>query len=375
MALKRLVLSAATMAILGCSDGASNGASVPPFAGNLEGGGPPPVDNASEPGQVPTAANPEPSDGAGDAPAAGQVPSEGQNPDNVGLTGNEVPAGSEASAEMGAGAEQPSGMEQPAEEPPPAEETPEEPEPVPEEPAPIVRPALDCGAPPPQLQGGIQGCQVNDQGNVGGQDWFLWYNGAGNGCMTTFDTPSGAFSSQWNSPGDFLARLGFWFDETQTHEELGEIGADLKFTRQGSGGGFSYIGIYGWTVDPLVEFYIVEDAFGGPPRTFGPTQPPPAQGNATFAADGGQYQVRVNRRINEPAITGQNGDFDQIFSIRQSARTCGHVSISEHFRQWENRGLNLGRMKEAKIVVEVGGGNGNGSITFTHANVTVTPPE
>jgi hypothetical protein len=34
-------------------------------------------------------------------------------------------------------------------------------------------------------------------------------------------------------------------------------------------------------------------------------------------------------------------------------------------------GMNLGFAKEAKILVESGGGNG--SITFSHANVTVTP--
>jgi hypothetical protein len=316
---------------------------------------------------VPTAANPEPSDGAGDAPAAGQVPSEGQNPDNVGLTGNEAPAGSEASAEMGAGAEQPSGMEQPAEEPPPAEETPEEPEPVPEEPAPIVRPALDCGAPPPQLQGGVQGCQVNDLGSVGGQDWFLWYD-SGSGCMTTYDTPSGAFSAQWNSPGDFLARVGFWFDETQTFEQLGEIGADMKFTRQGSGGNFSFIGIYGWTVDPLVEYYIVEDSFGN-----GPAQPFNTQQRGNFTVDGGQYNLYTGDRRNLPSILGENADFTQVLSVRQNPRQCGHVSISEHFRRWQGMGINLGLAKEAKILVEVGGGNGNGSITFSHANVTVTP--
>ena len=81
---------------------------------------------------------------------------------------------------------------------------------------------------------------------MGGQDWFLWYSG-GSGCMTAYDNLSGAFTAQWNNPGDFLARIGHWFDETQTFEELGEIGADMAFSKQGSAGGFSFIGIYGWS--------------------------------------------------------------------------------------------------------------------------------
>jgi hypothetical protein len=72
-------------------------------------------------------------------------------------------------------------------------------------------------------------------------------------------------------------------------------------------------------------------------------------------------------------VWGTQFNFQQVLSVRQNPRQCGHVSISEHFRQWGRMGINLGLMKEAKVLVEAGGGNG--SITFTHANVTVTPPE
>lgn len=376
MALKRLITSAATIAVLGCSDGATEGGALPPaFGGPLPSdvGSTPQVDNTGAAGQAPATTAPDPSSsGAGQAPAPGQAPSEGQNPDNISIGNTEgsgaQAGGGQAPTETAAGGEQVSGEEQPsAEPPPPAAETPvePEPEPVPEEPPPIVRPPLNCGAPPPALQGGIQGCQSEDQGSVGGQSWFLWYTG-GSGCMTTYDNLSGAFSANWNNPGDFLARIGFWFDETQTFEELGEIGADMAFTRQGSAGGFSFIGVYGWTVDPLVEYYIVEDSFGN-----GPAQPFATQLRGNFTVDGAQYNIYSGDRQNQPSIVG-TANFTQILSVRQNPRQCGHVSISEHFRQWERMGMNLGFAKEAKILVEAGGGNG--SITFTHANVTVTPP-
>jgi len=371
MSLKRLVTGAAAIAMLGCSDGATENEGVlpPPFSGTFPnaGAGTQPVDTAGSPEQAPAGATP-----GSEVPAVGQSPSEGQNPDNIGIDNTEgsgAEPGGGASTDTGAGAEQPDGTEPPpgTDVPPPAEEPPVEPEPVPEEePEPIVRPALDCGAPAPQLQNGIQGCQAEDQGSVGGQSWFLWYTG-GSGCMNTFDTPSGAFSANWNNPGDFLARIGFWFDETQTFEQLGEIGADLKFTRQGSAGGFSFIGIYGWSVNPLVEYYIVEDSFGN-----GPAQPFNTQMRGNFTMDGAQYNVYSGARQNLPSIIG-NADFTQVLSVRQNPRQCGHVSISEHFRQWQRMGLPLGFAKEAKILVEAGGGNG--SITFSHANVTVTPPE
>ena len=368
MALRRLVTSAATIALLGCSDGAQeDGALLPEYSGSLPNQPTQPVDTASSGQQMPPAADPAPSSGGSGAPSAGQAASEGQNP-NIGIAQPEEPAapssGSEAPVQMGAAAEQPNGMDQPGTEATPPQEA--EPEPVPEEPAPIVRPPLDCGAPPAALEGGLQACQAEDQGTVAEQDWFLWYTG-GSGCMTAYDNLSGAFSAQWNNPGDFLARLGFWFDETQTFAELGELGADLRFTRQGSAGGFSFIGIYGWTTNPLVEYYIVEDSFGN-----GPAQPFGDQLRGNFTLDGAQYNLYAVDKQNLPNITGTNGNFQQVVAVRQNPRQCGHVSISEHFRQWQSMGINLGAAKEAKILVEAGGGNG--SITFTHANVTITPP-
>lgn len=367
MALKRLVTSGAVLAMLGCSGGSSESApTVPEFSGTIPTApGLAPVNTAGNPGQAPTNTNPDPSPiGAGvDAdPVAG--PGEGQNPDIVGIGGTEEPPASNAGESSG---ETTGEVDQAP--PPPAEEEPQpEPEPPPaeEEPEPIVRPPLTCGAPPPALEGGTQGCDVNANGNVSGQDWFLWYDG-GSGCMTAYDNLSGAFTAQWNNPSDFLARIGHWFDETQTFEDLGEIGADMAFSKQGSAGGFSFVGIYGWSTSPLVEYYIVEDSFGN-----GPAQPFGGQLRGNFTVDGAQYNVYSTTRTNAPSING-TADFQQFFSVRQNPRQCGHVSISEHFRQWQRMGMTMGMAKEAKILVEAGGGNG--SVTFTHANVTVTPRE
>lgn len=370
MALRRLVTSAATIAMLGCSaDGASEGTSPPPFGGlqPTQPADTPPVDTA---GTADPAAN-----GAGQAPVGGQAASEGQNPDNIGIdnTGAQ-PGGGDAPTDTGA-SEQVDGVEQPGAEQPPVEEPgepteePVEPEPVPEEPAPIVRPALDCGAPPPQLANpAFETCEASTGQSVGGQDAFFWYNEEGpGGCMRVFDTPAGAFTANWNNPVDVLARIGPWFDETQTHQEVGEIVADLAFTKQGSGGSYSFIGIYGWTLNPIIEFYIVEDDF---PGAFNP--PFGTNGRGAINVDGATYDVYTGNRVNQFAITGNRENFLQVFSVRRNKHQCGRVSISEHFRQWESMGIDLGLMKEAKIVVEAGGGNG--SVTFHHANVTVTPP-
>ena len=60
----------------------------------------------------------------------------------------------------------------------------------------------------------------------------------------------------------------------------------------------------------------------------------------------------------------------EFYSIRQTARQCGHVSISEHFSKWLGLGLQLGKLEEAKILVEAQ--NSTGTIDFTMAKVVVT---
>jgi len=204
-------------------------------------------------------------------------------------------------------------------------------------------------------------------GNVtGGYHYELWHDGGGAMNMTVYNKGA-AFKADWNNAGDFLARVGLKWNSTQTFDKYANIVADYAFTKTGSGGGYSFIGIYGWTKDPLIEFYIVEDWFG--------TNPPTGGGSlvGTFEIDDGTYKIYKFQRVNKPSIIG-NTTFWQFFSVRQKARQCGHISISEHFNKWKSLNLNMGKMYEAKILVEAGGGQGTFDLTYAtmQANVTTS---
>jgi len=216
---------------------------------------------------------------------------------------------------------------------------------------------VNCSATP--LSGGSAHCSSNASGQVNGLTWTIWSSGGG-GCLTTYGV-GGAFKATWNNSGDFLARVGLQWNETKTFDQYGTISADYAYTKSGSAGGYSFIGIYGWSNNPLVEYYIVEDWFGSGPPTGGGTL------KGTFDVDGGTYKVYTHTQNNQPSIHG-NATFPQYFSVRQTARQCGHISITEHFKKWAELGLNLGKMYEAKILIEAGGGVG--SIDFSTANVT-----
>ncbi len=200
------------------------------------------------------------------------------------------------------------------------------------------------------------------QGNVGnGYSYSLWSNGVGSGSMTVAGIDA-EFSASWSSPGDFLARVGLGFNSTKTPDQIGTLAADFAETKTGVGGGYTYFGIYGWSVSPLHEYYIVEDWFG--PRSL------PGTKVGTITADDGTYDVFTRTQTDQPSIMG-NQTFVQFWSIRQTPRACGHISISDHFSQWTNLGLQLGNLEEARLLIEIGDGSGTGSAIFTTATVTL----
>lgn len=209
------------------------------------------------------------------------------------------------------------------------------------------------------LSGGTQHCSSNAQGNIGSYSWTIWSSGSG-GCITPYGVGA-AFKATWNNSGDYLARVGLALGSNKTYDQYGTFSADYAETHTGTGGTFSYIGIYGWTVNPLYEWYIVDDWVGSTPN--------PGTKVGTITVDGAAYDVFTHTQIDQPAITGGNTTFDQRFSVRQTPRQCGHITISDHFKAWAGLGLQLGKLEEAKILVEVGGGSG--SADFTTATITV----
>ena len=207
------------------------------------------------------------------------------------------------------------------------------------------------------LSGGTKHCSQSDSGSYGSYQWRVWSNQTA-GCLTTYDNAGGAFSANWDNSGDFLAGVGLEFDDTRTYQQLGVLSADFAETHTGTAGGLSYIGIYGWMVSPSIEFYIVEDSFDNSP----PAKPAGGSKLGTIQVDGGTYDVYSS------ALTGTTTT-RQFRSIRQTSRRCGHISISDHFSQWANLGLSLGKMDEVRIIVEALGGTG--SIDFTTASVVI----
>ena len=214
-----------------------------------------------------------------------------------------------------------------------------------------------------QPTGGTTVQSSNKTGKAAGLDWAIWSNGSG-GSITTYSVP--AFSAAWNNSGDFLARLGLQWNASKTYDQYGTITAQFNYKKSGSAGGYSYIGMYGWSVSPCVEWYIVDDSYNGMPFNPGNTT---NKGTATI--DGGKYTLYTRQTNGTGGSKCPNTtSWVQFYSMRQTARQCGQISVTEHFNAWAAAGMTLGKMDQAQILIEVGGGTG--TIDFTVANVTST---
>jgi len=204
----------------------------------------------------------------------------------------------------------------------------------------------------------------NEIGTSGGYGYEFWMEGSVKGSMTLRE--GGGFDCEWTSTpaaagglrGNILFRRGQKFPTTQKHGQIGNIKVDYKSTYTVTNGNISYLCVYGWTRNPLIEYYIVD--------SWGNSRPPGgwsgASNKGTITVDGDTYDIYVSDRVNQPSIDGTR-TFKQYWSVRRNKRTSGTVSVSEHFKKWEEVGMPLGNLYEVAFTIEGYDSSGMASVT------------
>lgn len=115
--------------------------------------------------------------------------------------------------------------------------------------------------------------------------------------------------------------------------------------------------VYGWTKNPLVEYYVQEYTSDGKGS---------AQGTklGSFESDGSTYDIWKHQQVNQPSISGTT-TFWQYISNRQKMRPeGGTITIANHFDAWKKAGLNLGSHDYQTLATE-GWGNAGGNSKYT----------
>jgi endo-1,4-beta-xylanase len=172
---------------------------------------------------------------------------------------------------------------------------------------------------------------------------YEFWRDTGGGCMVAH---ADGFSMEWNENNNVLARKGI---RPGTGSEI------VTYEAIYSADGTSFLGIYGWTQNPLVEYYIV-DNWGG-------TRPPGDRGEhlGTVESDGGSYDIHLTEQVDRPSIEGVT-TFPQYWSVRTTPRSSGTITVSTHFAAWESHGMNLGSLYEVSFVVEGYLSTGSGDV-------------
>ncbi len=186
-----------------------------------------------------------------------------------------------------------------------------------------------------------------------------------------------AFRAEWTNSTDYLGRLGYqWGNNGKKWNALGDLCVDYNYTRSanGTGGSYSYLGIYGWTIGSSnsAEYYIVEDWFGTGQQ--GKTN----LGNncdslGLITVDNKKYAViTCVRPQGSGCVSCNNQAFGQVFSIRQGMTSntskCGTISIKKHFDEWVKMPgaakYIYDKTYESKFLAEAQGGTGSFEASF-----------
>ena len=184
----------------------------------------------------------------------------------------------------------------------------------------------------------------NGTGTNNGYYYSLYSSGGA--AQMTFPSASqypGNFQVTWQGVNDVVGGKGWNYGSGQA------VSYNVGYAT-----GYNNVSVYGWTTNPLIEYYVCE---------FGSVVSGTYKGSVS--SDGHSYSTYEHQQVNQPSIQG-TATFEQYLDNWGGSSTGSNhtVTTSNHYTHWKNLGMNLGSYNELIFMGEAWGGK-SGEINAT----------
>lgn len=154
-----------------------------------------------------------------------------------------------------------------------------------------------------------------DQGTINGYFWSLYREG---GSASITHGSGGNFAISYSNVNDVVGGKGWNPGSART----------VGYNVGALSGSYNFVGVYGWTTNPLIEYYVAEmgSVTGGTYVN-------------TMSSDGHSYSFYKSLRVDAPSIIG-TATFWQYKDTWGGAPTAQNrsVNMANHINNWRNTG-------------------------------------
>ncbi len=176
--------------------------------------------------------------------------------------------------------------------------------------------------------------------------WSLYVSGgSANITFPNAGTYPGNFAISYSNVGDVVGGKGW--NPGSSHSIGYNVGS--------LSGSYNFVGIYGWTTSPLIEYYVCEKGSV-------------ANGGVidSISSDGHTYNFYKHQQVNQPSIIGTATFWQYLDNWGGTSVGANHtITMANHINNWRNRGgQGFGTYNYQILALEAYGGK-SGSINAT----------
>jgi endo-1,4-beta-xylanase len=169
------------------------------------------------------------------------------------------------------------------------------------------------------VAGLIVGSSVALQASTGTDHGFWWQNYWSGGSSSLTFPQAGTYAGNWqdtySNVGDVVAGKGWNPGATRT----------VNYNAGSISGSYNNFSVYGWTTNPLIEYYVCEKGSVATGSSYG-----------TVSSDGHSYNVYKHQQVNQPSIQGTTTFWQYLSNWGGTSTGANHaVTLNNHITFWK----------------------------------------